>query len=265
MGVPYAEVIGDPISHSKSPLIHRAWLGQLGLEGDFRATRVTAGGLRDHLALRRRDPDWRGCSVTIPHKETVLALLDDLAPAAREIGAVNCITPEETGLIGFNTDVDGVAAALEGASVPGAKAVLIGAGGAARSALHYLLDAGAAEIGIVVRDPAKAAHFVQPGDPERVVIYPFGRSQRAFEGASILVNASPLGMAGAPPMPGHLLAHFAACAPGATLFDMVYKPVQTQFLKEGEANGGAAVNGLVMLTGQARRAFQAFFGHPAPI
>lgn len=264
MGRPWAEVIGDPIAQSKSPLIHRHWLRQLGLDGDFRATRVAADELADFLRERRSDPDWRGCSVTIPHKEKVLPLLAGLDPGAAEIGAVNCIAPSARGLVGRNTDVDGVAAALDGAPLRGGKAVLIGAGGGARAALRHFADRGAAEVAILVRDPAKAAHFARDDSRGRVRVHPFDACAEAFAGACVIVNASPLGMAGAPSMPTPLLACVAANARGATLLDMVYKPVRTDFLAAGEENGGVAVDGLVMLVGQARAAFETFFGHPAP-
>jgi shikimate dehydrogenase len=260
MGTPYAEVIGDPIAQSKSPLIHRRWLDQLGLVGGFRAVRVPAGELAAYLAERRQDPDWRGCNTTIPHKETVLPLLDRIEPGAREIGAVNCIAPGTGGLVGRNTDIDGVAAALERARIQGAKAVLIGAGGGARATLRYLVGQGVSKLVILVRDPRKAAHFSGPG----VEVHSLEECGRAFEGASVIVNASPLGMAGSPAMPDHLLDCVAAHVPGATLFDMVYRPLRTQFLEVGEANGGIAIDGLVMLVGQARSAFETFFGQPPP-
>ena len=260
MGMPYAEVIGDPIAQSKSPLIHCRWLDQLGLEGDFRAVRVAAGEVTAYLAARRQDPDWRGCSVTIPHKETVLPLLDRIEPGAREIGAVNCIAPGPDGLTGRNTDIDGIASALEGAQIQGAKAVLIGAGGGARAVLRYFVEQGVAKLVILVRDPKKVAHF----SGSRVEIYAIEECRQAFEGASVIVNASPLGMAGSPAMPDHLLDCVAARARGATLFDMVYKPLRTQFLETGAANGAVTVDGLVLLVGQARSAFEIFFGQSPP-
>ena len=109
---PYAEVIGDPIAHSKSPQIHRHWLQQTGLDGDYRATRVSREGLAGYFAERRADPDWRGCNVTIPHKENVAPLIDDVASDAAAIGAVNCVIREGDRLVGYNSDVNGIAAAL---------------------------------------------------------------------------------------------------------------------------------------------------------
>src|SRR3954447_3037097 len=103
---PYAEVIGNPIAHSKSPAIHNFWLTRLGLKADYRATLVT--DLAAYFEARRGDPDWRGCNVTAPHKQNVIPFLDEASP----IGAVNCIVRDGDRLVGLNTDVDGVNEAL---------------------------------------------------------------------------------------------------------------------------------------------------------
>lgn len=264
MGTPYAEVIGDPIAQSKSPLIHRHWLERLGLEGDYRAVRVAAGELAAYLAERRHDPDWRGCSVTIPHKEAILPLLARRRAGARSVGAVNCVVPGLHGPTGHNTDIDGFSAALGDTDVGGRKAVLIGAGGGARAALSHFVERRVGTLTIVVRDPKKAAHFAGQHAGSRVEVHSMDDCEAAFDGAVAIVNASPLGMAGSPPMPPGLLDCVAGHARGATLFDMVYKPLRTEFLEVGEANGGRPVDGLVMLVGQARAAFRLFFGHDAP-
>ena len=108
MSVPYAEVIGDPVTHSKSPTIHRFWLDRLGIAGDYRARPLAAEGLADYLAERRHDPAWRGCNVTMPHKETVMPLLARIEPLARQVGAVNTVVKAKDGaLVGRNTDVAG--------------------------------------------------------------------------------------------------------------------------------------------------------------
>ena len=262
MGIPYAEVIGDPIAQSKSPLIHRHWLATLDLAGDYRAVRVPDAELGDYLAERRHDPDWRGCNVTIPHKEQVLTFLDPVEPGARAIGAVNCVVPKGHQLVGYNSDVEGIAAALDGANVEGAKAVVIGAGGGARAALHYLGEKGVRRIALLARDPGKAVTLV--AGREYLDLSTLDDCDEAMAGASIIINASPLGMAGSPDMPPRLLDCVAAHARGATLFDMVYSPLRTAFLEIGEANGGTAVDGLTMLIGQARTAFEHFFGRPPP-
>ena len=264
MGAPYAEVIGDPIAQSKSPLIHRHWLAQLGLEGDYRAVRVAPDELAAYLAERKGDPDWRGCNVTLPHKEAIQPLLARRRPSARAIGAVNCVVPGLHGPTGHNTDVYGVSAALAGTKLGGRRAAMIGAGGGARAALSHFVGCRLNTLTIVVRDPERAAHFAGQHAGTRVEIRAIDDCRAAFEGAAAIVNASPLGMEGAPPMPPALLDCVAAHAAGATVFDMVYKPLKTEFLAVAEAHGGRTVDGLNMLIGQARPAFLLFFGHDAP-
>jgi len=261
MTAPFAEVIGDPAAHSKSPSIHKYWLAALGLAGDYRATPVRHDGLADFFAERRGDPDWVGCNVTIPHKQAAMPLLDRIDARAAAIGAVNCIVPGAKGLTGYNSDVDGVAAALASTPLHGRKAALIGAGGSARAAIRHLLDAGAPEISILARDSEKAA--ASAPDP-RIRIHAFGDFSAAFDGAVAIVNATPLGMTGAPPMPEAMLAAVFRHARGATLLDMVYDPLETPFLAAGRSGGGMPVDGLVMLIGQARAAFRLFFGREPP-
>ena len=129
--MPYAEVIGDPISQSKSPIIHGFWLKKLGLRGEYRAVRVRADGLAAYLEKRRADPDWQGCNVTIPHKQAVLEVIDAPLRTAKRVGAANCLYRSRRGISGENSDIDGVREALAISSEerdPGA-VCLIGAGG----------------------------------------------------------------------------------------------------------------------------------------
>lgn len=264
MGIPYAEVIGDPVAQSKSPLIHRHWLARLGIDGDYRSVRVPPGELDAYLRARQDDPDWRGCNVTIPHKEAILPLLARRRPDARAIGAVNCVVPGLHGPAGHNTDGFGISAALDGTELGGRKAAMIGAGGAARAALNHFVGRRTGTVAIVVRDPERAAHLAGQHAGTRVEIHAMDDAAAAFEGAAAIVNASPLGMAGCPAMPVHLLECLAAHAAGATLFDMVYTPLKTEFLAVGEAHGGRGVDGLTMLIGQARPAFRLLFGCEPP-
>jgi shikimate dehydrogenase len=230
---PYAEVIGDPIAHSKSPAIHNFWLESLGIDAVYRATRVT--DLEEFFGARRGDPDWRGCNVTAPHKKAVIPFLDEASP----IGAVNCIIRDGDRLIGLNTDVDGVTEALAGADL--GKVVLIGNGGAARAVTVALPEV---EIISITRQ--------NMGNVELI------------EGATLIINATPLGMGHAGPMPDSLLAALPSAAPGATVFDMIYHPLDTLFLQAARAAGLRTVDGLTMLTGQARQAFRLFFSAEPP-
>lgn len=260
MGTPYAEVIGDPIAHSRSPTIHRLWLERLGLDGEYRAVRVAEADLAEYLASRRGDPDWRGCNVTIPHKVAVIDHLDALDSA--EIGAVNCIVPRAGGLRGLNTDVLGIADALGGLAAEG-PVVLIGAGGAARAALAWIRDVGAADVRIVARETAKAetllADFGMHGSA-----FSFDRAVEAMADAGGLLNATPLGMSGFDALPETVLTGLAAMRRGGFVLDMVYAPIETRLLQRSAAAGLNSVDGLAMLIGQARSAFRMFFGEDPP-
>lgn len=260
---PWAEVIGDPVTQSKSPAIHRFWLAGLGLPGAFHATRVTPARLPAFIAARRSEPGWRGCSVTIPHKQAVIAHLDGLAAAARSVGAVNCIHRDGDRLVGANTDVDGVMAAIDLHRATLRRPVLIGAGGAARAALAALRARGVKELAIVARDRAAAARLAGAfGLSARA--FSLDESDRALAGADFVIQATPLGMQAMPPVPAVLLDALAGLAAGAVVFDMVYAPLETELLRRAGALSLRRVNGLVMLVGQARAAFRLLFGAEAP-
>lgn len=260
----YAEVIGDPIAQSKSPLIHKHWLGLCKVEGDYRRTFVERGRLEEFLAERRLDPLWRGCNVTIPHKEQAAALVDELDQRARAIGAVNCIVASPAGLTGANTDADGIAAALDSTALDGASAAIIGGGGGARAAIAYLAGRNVADILILVRDPAKAQSLRTIAPGVRMEIDHLERAAAKLDRTSAVINATQLGMRGCPEMPAALLDAITRQAGGATLLDMVYAPIETRFLATGRAAGAPVVDGLTMLIGQAAKAFEMFFGEPAP-
>jgi shikimate dehydrogenase len=264
-GLPYAEVIGDPIAHSKSPLIHNFWLEKLGLEGDYRATRITAAELPSYLASRREDPDWRGCNLTMPLKQAAWAMHEDHDSNAGGALAVNLIVRGDDGALHFtNTDVEGISASLFGPKLQGARVELIGAGGAALAALQALRFLKPAEVGVFLRDTSK-----QPFDLMRYyglkgevrMLHPgcldLGR-------ADLLINATPLGMNGYPPFPDYLLSGLVRMPPGAAVFDMVYSPVDTELLKAARGLGLKAIDGLTMLMGQAAAGFEKLFLAPAP-
>lgn len=260
----YAEVIGDPIGHSKSPIIHGHWLKTLGIEGDYRATRVAPSGLRSYLESRRADPDWRGCNVTIPHKEQVGELIDQVAENAAAIGAVNCVVREGDRLVGYNSDVNGIAAALGAKPLGSRHVAIIGAGGAARAMLAYLSARSPATVAVLARDPGKAEGLRSVADGLDLRLAPLDQAEDALEGAALIVNASPMGMLASPPMPAALLDAVERHAKGTILFDMVYQPLETEMLRRGAAAGGEPVGGLTMLIGQARSAFERFFRAEPP-
>lgn len=260
MTSPYAEVIGDPIAHSKSPLIHNFWLNQLGIDADYRRCHVKPDELVDYFHGRRQDADWRGCNVTIPHKESVIPFLDRLEGAAKQVGAVNTVWREANGeLVGTNTDVDGVGEALHGgADLAGRAAVVIGAGGAARAAFAYLEGVGCSSVCVVARNRSKAAATLSDFMlPARFAAF---NDANALRDAALVINATQLGMAGQDAMPEAILDGLAEAAPDCLVFDMVYAPRETELLKRALMLERATSGGLTMLVGQARTAFSRFFG-----
>jgi shikimate dehydrogenase len=258
MGVPYAEVIGDPIAHSKSPLIHKFWLGKLGIEGDYRATRVTAADLADYLEARRADPDWRGCNVTMPLKQAIVPLLDEVEGG---LASLNCVIPRRGRLVGFDTDSAGVTEAIGNwAFAPQEHAVcLIGAGGAARAVIASLPVECTFDLRIVARDPRKAARMLKLCGVSGAPFW-FDEAERAIDGCSAVINVSPLGMTGFPPMPEALLDSLCGVRREGYVLDLVTSPVETVLLARAEAANLAIVDGLAVLFGQARRAFEKFYG-----
>jgi shikimate dehydrogenase len=252
----YAEVIGDPIAHSKSPVIHRFWLDALGIHADYRAMRVTAEELGAYFAARRDDPDWRGCNITIPHKQAALEFVDDPGGVRDTIGAINTVIRDQGALIGTNTDAAGFYAPIADMELEGAHAVVIGAGGAARAILFALARVGVGHVTILNRNVLKAA----------ALLATFGLKGDAIPldsplpPADLVVNASALGMAGHPP----LALDLTPLAEHAVVYDAVYAPLETELLARAQARGLATVDGLEMLVGQAALAFELFFGAAPP-
>ncbi|MFU7527092.1 shikimate dehydrogenase family protein [Qipengyuania sp. ASV99] len=269
---PYAEVIGDPIAQSKSPAIHNFWLGRLGIDAEYRACNVQADELADYLAARRTDLAWRGCNVTMPHKQAVIPLLYNVEPLAEAIGAVNTVYPAfDRSLTGTNTDAAGFLEPLSGTLGKThlfRMARIFGTGGAARAIITALASQGFTLV-LAGRDPGKAralldelapegehhaidlAHFAEPTD------FPFDDRESCLD---LVVNASSLGMQGQP-----LLAFDWSHAPPRSIaYDIVTAPHETHFLQAARDQGLHTIDGLSMLIGQAAIAFEVFFGQPAP-
>lgn len=257
MGGPYAEVIGDPIVHSKSPLIHNFWLRRLGIEGDYRATRVSPGELEDYFVSRRGDPCWRGCNVTMPLKERVTGFVDDVEEAARGSGAINCVINTEGRLSATNTDVRALCLNL-GMFEAKDPVIVIGTGGAARATLHHLHGIGDLEVHIFGRNREKAKRLLEEFELDGEAWTLGDRPEILFP--MRLINASPLGMAGYPPMPDSGIFMVDQLHRDAAVLDMVYDPVETVLLARARARGLMTANGLSMLVEQARYAFELFFG-----
>ncbi|RYE00971.1 MAG: shikimate dehydrogenase [Sphingomonadales bacterium] len=252
----YAEVIGDPISHSKSPMIHGFWLKALGIEAEYRATHVKPEGLAAYFEARKADPDWRGCNITIPHKQAALDLVEDRGGVRASIGAINTVVRDGDALIGTNTDAGGFYAPIAGLDLDGAHAVVIGAGGAARAILFALSKLGVARVTVMNRNVLKAAallsSFGLKGDA-----LPLGSPLPA---AALVVNASALGMQGQPPLEIDL----TPLPEEAVVYDIVYAPLETDLLAQARDRELDTVDGLEMLIGQAALAFELFFGAEPP-
>lgn len=261
----YAEVIGDPIAHSRSPLIHGFWSEALGLNAAYRACRVGPGELAAYFESRRSDASWRGCNLTAPLKEIAIPLLDRLSAGAEAVGAVNCVVPEPGQLVGHNSDVDGVAEALSGAQLNGRAVTVIGAGGAARAAVRHLALCEPSVIRILARQSRQAQALADlVPESTRFETYSFEMAARSMADAEAIVNASPLGMSGEPAMPGPIIDALGAAAKSAVVLDMVYRPLDTLLLRAARMRGLGAVDGLTMLIGQADTAFRLFFVQPPP-
>jgi shikimate dehydrogenase len=257
MNLTYAEVIGDPITHSKSPLIHNFWLKKLGIEGEYKRFHVPPEQLADYLAGAIGDANWRGCNVTIPHKVAIMDLVDDPGDVRGTIGAMNTILRQPNGsLIGTNTDAAGFVAPIAELDLTGRPVAVIGAGGAARAVLFALSRLGVGPVTIYNRSPLKAAallaKFGLKGEVKAL--------DAALPPAALLVNTSALGMVGQPP----LQLDLSPLPEDAVVYDIVYAPLETDLLAQAHARGLETVDGLEMLIGQAAIAFELFFGAAPP-
>ncbi|WP_066559382.1 shikimate dehydrogenase [Croceicoccus bisphenolivorans] len=272
MSLAYAEVIGDPIAQSKSPAIHNFWLEKAGIDAEYRLCHVRPAELADYLAERRSDPDWRGCNVTMPHKQAVMPLLYSIDETARRIGAVNTIYPAFDRLLaGTNTDAAGFLEPLRDDLAKAhyfRMARIIGTGGAARAIITALADAGLVLV-VAARDPDKARALLDeldPGGEHHVAPLDHFAQRTDFEFddregcLDLVVNATSLGMVGQP----ELALEFSHVPPGSICYDIVTAPLATPFLTEAAKRGFRTIDGLNMLIGQAAVAFERFFGVPAP-
>ena len=268
---PYAEVIGDPIAHSKSPAIHNFWLEKLGAAPTYRAQHVLSDKLGDYIKSRRSDPEWRGCNITMPHKQAVIDLADRLDPVATQIGAINTLVREGDQLIGYNTDAVGFLEPLRGELSQEhyfRMARVLGTGGAARAIVAGLAGQGFTIV-LAGRNPDKARSILEEvapkGQHHAVHLDHFAEpTDFAFDDRDgcldLVVNASPLGMRGQ----SELAFDWSHAPPGAIAYDIVTDPLDTALLRNARAAGRQTLDGLNMLIGQAAAAFEKFFGQAAP-
>jgi shikimate dehydrogenase len=254
-----AGVMGWPVGHSLSPRLHGHWLRRHRVDGAYLPLAVPPDRLAQ--ALRALPAlGFRGCNLTIPHKEAALALVDRATPLASRVGAVNTVVVEPDGtLSGDNTDGFGFLASLAAGAprwrADAGPAVVLGAGGAARAVAVSLLDAGAPEVRLLNRTPDRARSLVRELEGP-VVAVPWSERATALSGAALLVNTTSLGMAGQPP----LVLALDALSRTALVTDVVYSPLITPLLAVARSRGNPVVDGLGMLLHQARPGFRAWFG-----
>ena len=255
-----AGVIGWPVAHSLSPVLHGYWLEELGIAGSYEKIPAAPEEFKTAI-VRLREQGFGGVNVTVPHKEAAFALANDNDAAARMAGATNLLVFHDDHIEGRNTDSYGLMASLREqiGMLAGGTAVLLGAGGAARGVLIALDQLGAGTIHLLNRDPKRAESLAAALAPRlNAKIAPAALTQwkHAAEGAALLVNSTSAGMGGNPPLDLDL----SALPQAAAVCDIVYHPLETQLLKDAKARGHAAIDGLGMLMHQAAPSFEAFFG-----
>lgn len=256
-----AAVIGHPVTHSKSPLIHNAWISRYGLAGSYEAIDIAPEnlekGVRDLV-----DRGYAGFNVTIPHKSAILPLCRAVSDIAARIGAANTIIVQKDGTLqAENTDVFGFVENIRqnapGFDFASGPALVLGAGGAARAVIEGLLDQGCPEIILCNRTLARAQQVAATARwPERIRVEEWDRRHAEQKGATLLVNTTQLGMTGQPSLDLSL----ENLDPRTCVVDIVYAPLETELLRAAKMRGNPVVTGIGMLLHQARPAFAAWFG-----
>jgi shikimate dehydrogenase len=255
-----AAVIGHPVSHSKSPLIHGYWLRTLGLAGDYTRIDVAPDDLGTFIAALSAS-GLRGVNVTIPHKQAVMPFCATLSAAATFAGAVNTVIVQPDGTLhGDNTDVAGIMVPLAAQDWTDKTAVIIGNGGAARAALLALKMLNVGTVRGMARRVSDLANLLAGFGFDPAQAFGLWQADASLAGADLLINATSLGMTGQPP----LTIDLSPLNRQATVFDVVYAPLETPLLQQAKALGHCPVDGLTMLVEQAAAAFQLFFGQSPP-
>ena len=254
-----AFVVGHPISHSRSPIIHGFWLDRAGIPGSYERIDIAPAELPAFLRSLAA-VGYVGGNVTIPHKEAACSLVDEATPRAARLGAVNTLWFERGRLIGDNTDGEGFLASVSQTIGPGwadgiETALLLGAGGAARAIVGALLDAGIPRIIVANRTEARARDLARIA-PDRIEGLPWAALPKCLSRANLLVNTTQCGMAGQP-----RLEFDVTCLPAdAIVADIIYVPLETELLAAARAYGLRTVTGLGMLLHQAVPGFERWFG-----
>jgi shikimate dehydrogenase len=263
-----AVLLGDPVAHSLSPLLHNTAFRAAGVNAVYLATRVPSASARDAVAGLRA-LNVMGANVTIPHKRTLLPLLDVLTPEAEAIGAVNTITRLDDGTLrGDNTDTTGFLNGLDADGLRGADVVVFGCGGGARAVAYAVLTAlHPASLTIAARTPAHGEALAQsfaPLDDRSVLrVVSLGKAGDAVRKSRLVVNATPLGMH--PHTEETPWPRAEDFGPEQTVYDLVYTPAETRLLRDAADCGARTIGGLEMLIGQAAAAFEQWAGQAMPV
>lgn len=259
---PHYLLLGHPVEHSLSPLMHNLALDHYELEAEYYAIDLQSNELADLASYLNRD-QFLGANITIPYKQLIAEYLDEIEHHAREIGAVNTIKKQNYKLKGYNTDYYGFRAPLEEFefALEGGTAVVFGTGGAARAIVVSLLDFGVERIYLVSRNPNRISSFK---DFAAVTVCAYQNWTSYAEDAALIVNATPLGMH---PHTDESPVHEAEIhwLEDRICYDIVYNPLQTTFLKKANKAGATTIGGLEMLIQQAAESFKLWTGHSFPI
>lgn len=252
-----AFVMGHPIAHSRSPMLHGYWFKQQGIDGTYQRLDISPEDLSAFFASYR-DEGWIGGNVTVPHKLAVIPYLDAIDDDAKAMGAVNTICWKDGALTGGNTDSLGFMGNLD-EKAPGwdkgaSRAVLLGAGGAARAAAYGLMKRGL-DVAICNRTVAKAEALAEQFGA-KVSAHGMEETSVLMADADILVNTTSLGMIGQPALEIDL----TPLKSGAVVYDVIYVPLETNLLKQAAAKGHRTVDGLGMLLHQGVEGFRRWFG-----
>ncbi len=253
-----AGVIGHPIHHSKSPLIHNHWIAQYGLSGEYKAIDIAPEELKAGVQ-KLIEEGYAGFNVTIPHKQEIFKLCEQVDDVAKAIGAVNTVVVKGGKLYGTNTDafgfIENVHQSAFGVDFVHKPAVVLGAGGAARAIVYALMEAGAQQIIIVNRTADKAKDIAEM-NTDIIRVDAWEVREKILRDAGLLVNTTSLGMTGK----DALEIDLALLPKDAVVSDIVYAPLMTDLLKQAKSRGNQIVTGIGMLLHQARPAFEKWFG-----
>ncbi|MEX2601543.1 MAG: shikimate dehydrogenase [Balneolaceae bacterium] len=259
---PHYLVVGHPIGHSLSPLMHGAALAHHGIQAGYHAIDLAPDEVTRFISWMNRD-EFLGTNVTIPYKQTLVETVDRLDPTVEMIGALNTIVKRDGELLGYNTDVPGFSYPLGDyrEMLEGGLAVVFGTGGASRAVTYALLKLGVSEIVMVSRNPGNLDHSSRP---DGFTYCNYSNWQVYGEEAVILVNTTPLGMAPETDQ-SPVNADEQPLLMGKICYDLVYNPLRTTFLKRAESAGGIPVGGLEMFIRQGEESFRLWTGKRFPM